>query len=160
MAGVEAAQGIHSTFYLRVDGGEYALAEAAAVARLIWDRGHEIGVHVSLGLPRTAGVSDTRLHASACVGFTALREVFGATSKKVSLHAPPASALWREILGFDHAMGPEWEGLYVGDSRGRFMVEPEKMLVHDRVQVNLHPEWWFLPEDRWMALHEQELAKP
>lgn len=153
--------GLRSVFYLRVDGEEYSLMDMALCAAEIAEYGHQIGVHVSLDLPRTARPTEALLAARCSAAFSVAQGAFGMTTRKVSLHAPPHAARWRTISGFEHAMAPCWKGYYLGDSRGVFSENPEAFLLLDRpLQVNFHPEWWFLPENQKEELREQEALKP
>lgn len=161
MARLEAGEGIRSTFFLRVDGEEYSLREAWVAARRLASYGHFVGVHVNLRLSRDAEVPGALLAVQCADDFRKLKRRFPECTQRVSLHAPPGAALWREIFGFDHAMAPWWKGFYLGDSRGVFRQSPEEFLLVDRpVQLNLHPEWWFLPEAEAQKLREQEALKP
>ena len=147
MAELEVEYGIRATYYLRPGGPDYGLAELTETAGRLVRLGHRIGTHVEFGLGRRAAMTDAFL-VEACE-----RQRLPGAEHRVSLHRPPESALWREIPGFVHTLGPEWKGRYVSDSRCRFRRSPEEALkMGGRLQINLHPCWWFLPAAQRLAL--------
>lgn len=161
MAKVEKHIGIKATYFLRVDEEEYSKEDMAALADVLSEMGHTIGTHVSLGLPRSALVESARLAGVVAGAFRVAQELFPAMSRRVSLHAPPRSALWRSIEGFEHAGAACWKGYYLSDSRGVFKESPEAFMLLDApIQINLHPEWWFLSSSDRKKLFQQEAKKP
>ncbi len=161
MAEFEADLDIRATYFLRVDEEEYRMPDAAELAERLLVLGHRVGTHVNLGLPRDSPVSDSLLAVSCAESVEKATRWFREVSLAVSLHSPPLSTVWRSILGFDNALGPDWKGRYVSDARGVFRQSPEHMLGKRRkVQINLHPEWWFLPASERRTLQLQELSKP
>jgi hypothetical protein len=161
MAGTAHDCGIASTFYLRVDEQEYGLGDMAETAAILANLGHRVGVHLVLGLPRTALVSDGFLARLASREVRKAQREASLILPLVSLHSPPHSARWREIDGFENAMEPEWESRYISDARGVMHGEPEvRLAMGDRIQINLHPEWWFLPEPDRHKLQRLEMTRP
>jgi hypothetical protein len=161
MAIREHDAGISATYYLRADNEAYDCrsSEFNITAHAIIELGHTLGAHVDLGLPRSATVSDDHV-ISACVE-TCLSLTHLPIERRVSFHKPPEEVLWREVQGFEHALGPRWLDRYVSDSRRRFRQSPEVLLSTDDgpVQVNLHPLWWFMdPHQAEIIRLEHEVA--
>lgn len=147
MAAMQQRLGVRSTFYVMARSPYYRVqdSESRACIAAIRSCGHEIGLHVDLGVPRGSVVSlDAVLsvieedHARLAVA-----------GPRVSFHCPPECVLWTDVPGWESAYAKEWEGRYVSDSRGVFAYgDPEDR--EDRpLVVNLHPEWWFggMPDD-------------
>lgn len=157
MAIFEQGHGIKSTYHLMATG----TLDILEVGREIQSRGHLLGAHVDLKLPRAAGVT-TREMVKACREQVGQLEDLGLdVGHRVSFHAPPHAALWRDIRGFQHAMSPAWRHRYAADSRGVLRVNLETFIAsHPSVQINLHPEWWFLPEPEATAMRAVEADKP
>lgn len=161
MAMLEAELGVQSTYYLRPDPRVYGVTPdgLVGVGKEIAGWGHELGVHVDLGLPRDATVTDEQMR-TACREQAALLSHLRVYSR-VSFHAPPHDVYWRDVPGFDHAMGPEWRGRYAADSRGHWTISPERLLLTlKRVQIGLHSEWYYMPEPERTALREREEVAP
>lgn len=156
MARWEQEFGIRATYYLRTEAPEYDCEGRefeVAVARIL-ACGHRLGVHVELCVSREALVDDFRIEV-ACEA-QAAKLARWPVVRRVSLHRPGPDLLWRSIRGFEHALAPRWRDRYVSDSRNRFRSSPEALLRSgDAVQVNLHPEWWFLPAAAASRLREQ-----
>lgn len=157
MATWEQEFGIRATYYLRTE--EYDCESRAfrwAVEQIL-ACGHELGTHVDPGVPREAVVSDERL-VVACES-QASKLARWPVGNRISLHRPGPDLLWREIEGYEHALGPQWQGRYVSDSRNRFRSDPEALLrATEPIQVNLHPCWWFLSTPEAKRLREQHEA--
>lgn len=160
MAEFEKERGIRATYYFRGMSCEYSpfSHEYAKTMHRVFELGHRIGVHVDLLMPREYEVATMQV-------VVAYNQQCAPVSCKAngvfSLHAPPHSALWRDYPGLAHAMSPDWAGLYLADSRGVFRSDPFDFLKNrrGRVQINLHPEWWFLPADEAQAMREREAVK-
>lgn len=167
MAIFEAKLGITSTYYIRCRAEEYNPfgRESREKLRMIQVLGHTLGLHVDLGLHRGANVSDAMME-KACENDLGLFVAGGyAMSRRVSFHAPPHDVYGRDFRWFDHALGTDKPVRYVADSRGVFRRNPETALamadeMGPPVQLNLHPEWWFLPWDEADALRAREALKP
>jgi len=163
MAEEEAVHGITATYYVLPRSEDYnAFApRAAGCFHAILDLGHRIGVHVDLHAARDAKFTDMQLHEACARDWKLLRSGFPCRFD-VSFHQPPHDVLWRDIPGFEHAMSPGWDGLYVSDSRGVYRHgTPESLLAtQGPVQINLHPEWHYLPAAEALALRKQEALKP
>lgn len=134
MARMEHALRVESTYYLMGTSPFYTVAEAGDAADELRALGRRIGIHVDLRHTSLKSVLDG-----------SFRDV------PVSFHCPNEHMLWADFGQFENAYAKRWQGWYVSDSRGRFAVqEPEELFLladgHE-VQVNLHPEWWFVP--RW-----------
>jgi hypothetical protein len=166
MAELERHHGVSSTYYFRVYAEEYGVRsqEFRQVSKAITRLGHKIGLHADLGLPRNAQVSEDEIKRKTdeqARYFTSSLIAWGFLPVKLSYHAPPNSMLWRRIDSYDYAMTPEWFGHYLADSRGIFREDPLEFLKgEDKLQINLHPEWWFLPEAEAVAMHAREMVKP
>lgn len=163
MAKLEKEIGVYSTFYILPLDSYEEPEEALRVFEQIDGLGHELGVHVDLGLNRRSIIPDGYLIVCCEADFLSLSADLPVT-RKVSFHAPPANALWRDVKGFEHAMAAEWSGRYVADSRGSWTRTPEGLLKTARptrpVMLNLHSEWWFLsPYDREI-LRQREAVAP
>jgi hypothetical protein len=146
MAIREHDAGISATYYLRSDNEtyDYRSSEFNITAHAIIELGHTLGAHVDLGLPRAAVPSDDCVLSACEASCAALAHL--PVARRISMHKPPEALIWREIPGFDHALGAEWLGRYVSDSRMRFRQSPEVLLASGApAQVNLHPIWWFAP---------------
>lgn len=162
MAELEAELGVCSTFYIRpldsYDSPDEAYRCFAEVDRL----GQELAPHVDLMLTRRAVVPDGYMRLCAESDFLSLSLDLPVT-RKVSFHAPPANALWRDVEGFQHAMSAEWSGRYLADSRGVWSRTPETFLETARptrpIQLNLHPCWYYLsPYEREILRYREENA--
>jgi len=162
MAWLERELGVQSTYYVMARSEFYNpfAALTCKVFLQIHDCGHQLGLHVDLGLPRKAKVSTNRM-VQACLDDRDLLRLVLPVSNAVAFHAPPRDIMGRDIPGFEHAMGSEWVGKYIGDSRGVWKESPEKRLADGGpLQVNLHPEWWMWPVDVAASIRERELAAP
>jgi hypothetical protein len=163
MAELEREHGVRATYYLMPRAEDYNVFAPSVrdIIRGILACGHQLGVHVNLELPREATVPTWYLAATCYADYKLVATNYEGIQRKVSLHAPPQDARWRDIPSFDHAMSAYWEHRYLGDSRGVWHEPPEELLARgDAVQLNLHPEWWFWPEakaDEWRRL---EAGKP
>lgn len=161
MAMHEAQHGIRSVYYLRALATEYRPESAICreVAQEIRCCGHELGIHVDLQLPRDASVTTEHM-VDACRNQAALLAHLRIYAL-VSFHAPPPNALWRIVPGFVHAMGPEWKGRHIADSRGVWHADPEQLLADGNTcQISTHAEWYFMPETARSALREREAVAP
>ena len=135
MATLERKLGISATYYLFLGADScpfYLLSDARKLERILKNMGHTVGIHTD---ERTYG---TRL---ALGGSAILR------GKDVSFHCPSREVLWRDFRKFKNAYASKWMGFYIADSTGRFKYgDPEDKFSTDcRLQVNLHPVWWFDP---------------
>lgn len=160
MAVLERNIGIKATYYVHADTSQY-VEQGDAFAKTveaILKCGHDLGTHVDLGLPRDAEISDEQLRTACLIQSETLSR--WPVGNRVSLHRPPEQTVWRNIRGFDHALGMTWCARYASDSRGRFRTSPEWLLHHytDEVQINLHPCWWLLPPAKANALRREHEA--
>lgn len=173
MAAEEASAGIHSTYYFRVRGPYNIFdPEVADNILAVIELGHRVGIHVDTFLPRHTAIHDGILRdvrADVFFQWSVLRkeipEVLFANGYQhkipASFHAPPHELRWREWDLFDMADAYGWEGRYIADSRGVWRCHPEtRLMIREKLQCNLHPEWYFLPEDEKQSLREQESRKP
>ena len=161
MAAFERECGIRSVYFIRTLGEEgYNINNLEVVAQCqdILSYGHQLGIHVDLKLSRDARVWSAGM-SKRCREQSALA-TFGHNGM-VSFHMPPHSALWKKVPGFTCATEPGWKDRYIADSRGAFREDPEARLKRgDQIQINLHPEWWFLSDDEAEELRKQEVMKP
>lgn len=162
MAAFEKEQGVQAVYFIRTLGEEgYNVNNLEVVDQIneIAGYGHKLGIHVDLKLQRDA-LAWTGMLTKRCREQSALA-TFGHEGI-VSFHMPPKAALWKKVPGFPCATDPAWKDRYVADSRGAFKHDqPEDRLARkDQVQINLHPEWWFLPDDEAEELRKQEELKP
>lgn len=172
MAFFEKELGVQSIYYFRATADEYSPEdiEFRNCVDAVRQLGHGVGCHVDLFTPRRGLISDRKIRNACETQIAMLRLPYRITA--VSFHAPPADALWRSVEGFAHAMSPLWEGRYWSDSRGIFgghgeSNEHAQRRVLDRLmktktapQVNLHPEWWFLPKAEADAMRIREAGNP
>jgi hypothetical protein len=161
MAYLENQNGIKSTYYFRSIGEDYDTSSDEFVGTVEFCRslGHELGFHIDLMLEREAYVPAMYVRRQFEIQSRFVRKYI--SGARVSFHAPPRSALWRDYVGLEHAMGSRWEGKYIADSRGMFRLSPEAFLSSRiAVQINLHAEWWFLPAEEASAMREREAVKP
>lgn len=162
MARLEERIGVQATYFLHAETPEYdaTSGDFHDLIEELLERGHQLGTHVDLARPRDARVTDEEL-VSACEKQSATLSRWP-VGKRVSLHRPPHDTVWRDIPGFEHALSPFWQGRYSADSRYRFRTAPEPLLRSEqRVQINLHPCWWFMEPSQAAALsieHEREAA--
>jgi hypothetical protein len=160
MARFEADLGIYSTYYARTLESYDNRKKARIDLMEISVYGHDVAVHADLQLPRQARVSTDKMVAAAEHTYDSLAGELPVT-RKVSFHAPPHNIYWRHVPGFIHALEPIWSGRYLADSRGSFRTEPEQfILTQPTVQLNLHPEWWWLPLRQAVALQAREKVRP
>lgn len=161
MSAFEKEHGIRSVYFIRTLGVPYNVTRPEIIAQLdeIKANGHKLGVHVDLRMPRDARVF-TGIMVRRSVEQTRLASF--EHENRISWHMPPTSALWRKVPNFTSAFEPIWQGRYVADSRGAFLHDlPEARLERgDQLQINLHPEWWFLPDEEAEELRKQEELKP
>ena len=106
MAWLERELGVQSTYYVMARSEFYNpfAALTCKVFLQIHECGHQLGLHVDLGLPRAAKVSDDRMVA-ACLDDRELLQHVLPVCDSVAFHAPPRDIMGRDIPGFDHAMG-------------------------------------------------------
>lgn len=169
MAEAEAEAGITSTYYVRLRG-PYNLfsAEVGIDMDQIATLGHRVGLHLDTGLPRHAAIGPVvfqAIQSQAIREWGLLRREFRWAMTEheipVSFHAPPNELRWRTWPFIQAADSAEWEGRYIADSRGVWRCDPEaRLMIDEPIQVNLHPEWWFLDLDQREELREQEALKP
>ncbi len=163
MALLEQTLGVQATYYVMARSESYNpfAPNTNRVFRKIADAGHMLGLHVDLQLPRPAKVTTERM-VDACIQDRALLSRVLPVIDAVSFHAPPNDVYWRDVPGFEHALGPEWEGRYIADSRGVWRDSPEQRLAFPDgpVQVNLHPCWWFWTAELAEERRRQEALKP
>ena len=148
MAHLEHKHGVQSTYYVMCQSESYnALApNVMQTFKTIIGYGHQLGIHVDLRLGRSAKVQSSVMRKACERDARIFRAAGYEMTRRVSFHAPPLDVLWRDVRGFEHALGPQWEGRYVADSRGVFRQSPEDALKRGgAVTLNLHPEWWFWP---------------
>lgn len=161
MAQLEHEYGVSSTYYLRTFEEDYkpGSAEFWETVLALHEYGHRVGMHVDLQVPKHYVISTLQIR-KACIAQEQMLSQDSRWPKTpyVSLHRPPINALFRLIPGYCNAMEPVWSGRYVADSRGSFRYEsPEHAIETKRsVQINLHPEWWFLPSADAQTLRERE----
>lgn len=163
MADWERRHSIRSTYFLNPRCDHYNIfgRDGRKLLMALYQYEHEVGVHVDLGLGRDAEVSDDTIADICERDWHLLTHACAPVARKVSLHCPPHSALWRDIRGFESMSAPKWKDRYVADSRGAFLHQkPETVLVEEGWQLSLHPEWWFLPPAERARLHAQEMAAP
>lgn len=163
MAEFEAKKGIRSTYYFLPRSPDYALKRSTI--EIILAFGHDIGTHVDLHVARDATFTDEQLQAACVEDYQRLTAIAGrGITRRVSFHQLPLHVLWRDVPGFLSAHAPRWKGNYVGDSRGVFEVNPEERLrLSDGstpLQINLHPEWWFLSPREADIMRQREAANP
>lgn len=159
MAKFEAELGVTSTYYVRPMAEYDSSSGARQAIKQIPGLGHALAPHVNLVMHREAKVSDWEMKTCAEQDYDDLNRSFPMV-RKVSFHAPPRDVYWREVEGFEHAMGPKWELHYIGDSRGVFRFSPEQALSWGTIQLNTHPEWWWLSDRDAAKLREIEASKP
>jgi hypothetical protein len=163
MAQFERRLGVQATYYVMARSESYNpfAPKTAQTFREIVGCGHMLGLHVDLGLGRSARVP-TQTMVDACIEDRALLSRVLPVTDAVSFHAPPHDVYWRDVPGFEHALSPEWEERYVADSRGVFAHgSPEQFLDSDvPLQVGLHPEWWFWTADMAQIRRVEEAGKP
>lgn len=129
MATFEQSIGISATYYLMVDSPFYPASSAFITSQWLRALGHSVGYHVD---PRKVPPSS----------FAAMP-----VDMKVSFHCPRPSELWTRFPGVESAYDPIWEDFYYADSRGQFAHgDPEDHAPNTTIQVNLHAEWWFVPD--------------
>lgn len=161
MSAFEKEHGIRSVYYIRTLGTPYNVNRPEIIAQLdeIRANGHKLGVHVDLRVQRDVKVF-TGIMMRRCVEQTRLATFDH--ENRISFHMPPASALWRKVPNFSSAFEPIWKGRYVADSRGRFLhdLPEDRLATQDQLQIALHPEWWFLPDDEAEELRKQEELRP
>lgn len=162
MAKFEHELGIQATYFIRPRSDEYNPfgPGPSSVLGGIVAFGHRLGVHVDLGFPRTATISDNLLGACCETQHRILSALY-AISDSLSFHAPPASVLGRDVAGFKSVHSPYWQERWIGDSRGVWQENPEaRIAAGEELRVNLHPEWWFWPRELADEWREREAAKP
>lgn len=162
MAELERENGVRGRYYLRLRG-PYSLFDEAgerAVRRIV-SLGHEIGVHVDVRVPRDYPLDPRGVAVAAGQDHAVLQREIPHVTRHLTVHQPPRAILWRTVPGWQHGLGPRWRGRYISDSRGVWREDPEQRIrdaaeCGDMLAVNLHAEWWTLPDDERLRLHEQE----
>jgi len=158
MAELELEHGIRATYHIRVDAPDYDLT-CDSIPRIV-AAGHDLGPHVDLHADRGALFSDDELAAACSSAYRALSAAYPST-RRVSFHQPPRDVIGREVPGFESAQSWRWQGRWAADSRGIWRINPEELLARGGpVMLNLHPEWWFLPDEHATALRAREATKP
>lgn len=163
MAQLEHRLGVQSTYYIMARGDNYNPfgPKTSQLFKTIVGYGHTLGMHVDLQLGRGSLVSTETMRQACLRDWLMFEESNLEMSRRVAFHAPPRHVYWRDIPGFTHALAPEWEDRYIGDSRGVWRESPEEKIMQDGpVQVNCHPEWWFWPAGIAEHTHKLEMEKP
>lgn len=128
MATFEQSIGVTATYYLMVSSPFYSPASAFVTSQWLTRLGHTVGYHVD---PR-------HVPPSSFAGMP--------VDMNVSFHCPTEDVLWKRFPGMQSAYDPIWEDHYYSDSRGRFAYgDPEDHEPNTTIQINLHAEWWFVP---------------
>lgn len=127
MGGFERDMGVRGTYFL-IAGPFYDDGAAIELTMLLTNMGHRVGWHVD-----TRHTPPDRIEAA--VGWDV----------PVSFHCPRSYELWKRYP-FVCAYDQSWEGRYYADSRGRFAYGDPERDHRRRLQINLHPEWWFEPD--------------
>ena len=159
---------VKATYYFMVRGPYNPFQpENMEIIRRIRALGHRIGLHVELGLPRDADTPDWLLRRACSMEHTLWAVGFGHgfVTRQVAFHAPPQSIYWRNVNGWEHALSPRWEGLYLSDSRGVWKQDPLEFIEDtlergERPQILLHPEWWFWHPEKADTQRGLEAVKP
>lgn len=134
MAKLENRLGVSATYYLMHDSPFYSPGQAFMASIDIAALGHRVGLHVDER--RVDFVNPVLLYNA---------EQY---SIPVSFHCPTEAVLWTDFPGLENAYAPEWEGRYYSDSGGSFRFgDPEDDLQDAILQINLHPDRWFAPEE-------------
>lgn len=144
MAGLEAALGIRSSYFVQCNTPFYNLFEedTREAIQQVHAAGHAIGLHLD---ERCADEGeDLRVFAER-VYAVASRLI--PLARLVSFHRPTAAVLGRTVPGFISTNEPGYmrPGRYISDSRKHWrtgclcarLPEPS-----DSVQALVHPEWW------------------
>lgn len=150
MARFEASLGVKATFYVMARSPFYNpfSHHTRGVIREIATLGHRLGVHCDLNAPRGYEGSPSEATYFVRREHEFLRAVTRLPfTRRVSFHRPPDCVLWQNLVGFESAYAPQWQGHYFADSRGAFLYgDPEDSDVRP-LQINLHPEHWFAVDD-------------
>jgi hypothetical protein len=158
----ENKMNIKSTYFLRVCASNYNLASSKGLWSLkrIEELGHEIGLHLDIGMSKVWGISELE---SAQRQFEIFKELSGNYGSGFSLHMPGTMG------GFDladqlldmfklkyHAYQDrftEQSFKYVSDSMKLWREKPfsELILENQNLQFLTHPIWWFelIPQENF-----------
>ncbi len=161
MAELEAGCGVKATYYIRLRGPYNPFErETRAILHAISALGHQLALHVDLGLERDS-VTPEWLLARAAERDYRILSMEHQLVRRVSFHAPPKSIYGKNVPGFDHAFAPAWVDFTVSDSRGVWHGDPEALLrSRDRACLAIHPEWHFWDAERAEEWRKIEAAKP
>ena len=160
LAEIEAAEGVHSTWFvlLRTDFYNPASAVSQRQLRRIRELGHELGLHFDeMAYPQegascTAGSSSTEELIRHEAGI--LSDVCGCPITTVSMHRPSRATLEADlkIPGMVNSYGQTFfhDFKYLSDSRRRWR-EPVKEIIragtYDRLHI-LTPAFWYHEEEQ------------
>ena len=154
MADLEREQGICSTYFLMTASWFYNLfsAEGRATVRHVLHRGHALGLHCDLGIPRDESLPPDEIERRVQRDFDLLDIVFpGAFRRLVSFHNPPHDVLRQEFRGFYSTYQPKFFGevKYLSESNRVWRDGPPEDWLdpvrHPRLSILLHPEIWTYP---------------
>jgi hypothetical protein len=154
MAEFEAQRGVRATFYVMARSPYYNPFSHHGIETInrIVQLGHRLGVHCDLNAQRAEIIGRDEIMNAAHHEHDLLARLYP-VGHNLSFHCPPASVLWTNVLGFESAYAPQWQGHYFADSRGAFLYgDPEDSDVRP-LQINLHAEWW------WPDAAEADLAR-
>lgn len=160
LAQAEHAQGIRSSYYFRVNSAGYNLLSIQNLRKVlrIAEYGHEVSVHVDHGLSSDPDKDLMLSHSqiSAFETFTGLKVVGFSSHEPARLGTIDPATRLRESLGLKyHAYDRKFtaECKYISDSTKRWREKPFSEFVDevDRLQVLIHPVWWYenLPQESY-----------
>ncbi len=163
MAQFEHRLGVRSTYYVMGRGDSYNPfgPKTRQIFKEIIGYGHLLGMHVDLELGRGSSVTTETMRIRCEWDWLLWQESDLDMTRRVTFHAPPRSIYWRDIPGFDHLLGAEWEDRYIADSRGVWRDNPdERLATGEPIQLNIHSEWYWWPEEIAARRRKEEAAKP
>ena len=159
LAEIEAAEGVHSTWFVLLRTDFYNPASAVAQRQLLRIRelGHELGLHFDemaypqVGASCTAGSSSTEELIRHEAGI--LSDICGCPITTVSMHRPSKATLEADlkIPGMVNSYGQTFfhDFKYLSDSRRRWREPVEdiiRMGTYDRLHILTHAFWYHAEE--------------
>jgi hypothetical protein len=153
IAEIDAEEGCSSTFFVRIHARGYNLFSLPSLLALdrLAEMGHEVELHLEAGIPEVLKID---LHEFVDRQRDAFTAAVGRPPRGLSSHEPARMGqldLASELVarwGLDyHAYDPRFtdEMKYISDSSGRWREGHFRdwVGVVDRLQVLVHPIWWF-----------------
>lgn len=154
IAQIDNQLGINSSFFFRVCANGYNLSAAPAIKIIneFKEMGHELGLHLDMGMEKIWGCSSQE---SISRQFNIFEEAIGYAAKGFSVHMPAilggiddCEAVKENMNLTYHAYEKKFtdgEFKYISDSMKMWREKPliEFIGQINKIQLLIHPVWWY-----------------